>query len=396
MDRTLRSILWILVGLVILSSFSTGWFFMAKEKLYNDYINLENLFKSSMEKLNNELIVSNKDRLELKAKLDEVEKELRISESERLGIKSKYEDALNERDSLNKELASVKMGRMFLEKKIKEMQSDIFVSGLLKEKVALEVELDRFRNLIAPKDSEINMLKAENMGMAARNYKLQEEKSILEQRYNDSMKVADILSRDLLKEKDSKKQGRQDFEKIIIENNALRSKVSGLENMAAEYNKLLAEKQEVNVKISRLESDLDFKNNELNKLKSALSQGSLGRTELRAEAYHDQNEVDLPPIVLNREPQKVAKLTTPALEHISPEDGLNGRIVTVNKEHNFVVIDLGRQDGVDVGSMFSVFRSGLFLGKIEVIQARDRIAAADIKEVKEGLTIEVNDIVIKR
>jgi hypothetical protein len=36
------------------------------------------------------------------------------------------------------------------------------------------------------------------------------------------------------------------------------------------------------------------------------------------------------------------------------------------------------------------------LGSVEIIQARDRIAAANIKDLKEGMSIEINDTVVKR
>ena len=73
MDKTLRSILWILVGLVVLSSFSTVWFFLSKEKLYNEYTNLEELFKTTMDKLNTELTLAAKEKTELKSKLQVIE-----------------------------------------------------------------------------------------------------------------------------------------------------------------------------------------------------------------------------------------------------------------------------------------------------------------------------------
>ena len=102
--------------------------------------------------------------------------------------------------------------------------------------------------------------------------------------------------------------------------------------------------------------------------------------------------MNLPPIVA----QKTAKLTTPSLEQIGEDTDLKGRVVTINKEHNFVVIDLGKQDGIDVGNKFNVYRGSIFLGLIEIIQARDRIAAADIKNLKEGMIIEINDTVVRR
>ena len=65
MDKTLRSILWILVGLVVLSSFSTAWFFLSKERLYNEYTNLEELFKATMDKLSTEITLANHEKTEL-------------------------------------------------------------------------------------------------------------------------------------------------------------------------------------------------------------------------------------------------------------------------------------------------------------------------------------------
>ncbi len=102
--------------------------------------------------------------------------------------------------------------------------------------------------------------------------------------------------------------------------------------------------------------------------------------------------MDLPPI----RAQKTAKLTTPSLERIGERQELKGRIVTINRDHNFVVIDLGKQDGIEIGNRLNVYRGESLLGSIEIIQARDRIAAADIKDLQEGMSIEINDTVVKR
>ena len=396
MDKTLRSILWILVGLVVLSSFSTGWFYIAKERLYDDYIKLENLFKTSMDNLNNELLASNKEKEETKAKLKAIEGQLEILQSKNSDLESQYKSTLKEKDYLNRELASVKYGKTFLEKKLKNLESDMFLAGMLKEKVYLQVELNRLKDSLAPKDTEIERLKSENMDMSIKLSKAQEEKNAIEEKLKDSTQVAEILSRDLLQEKDKTSLDRQEFEKTRMENNILMAKIAKIENISYEYNKLLAEKQDMEIRLSKLEGNIEYKNQELDKLKTALTVKEKSVQEMRAEAYHTQEEVDLPPIVLSAGSQKIAKLTTPSLERIGHDSSLKGRVLTVNAKHNFVVIDLGKQDGIDTGSVFAVYREEIFLGSIEVIQTRERIAAADIKNVKEGFSIEVNDVVVKR
>jgi len=393
MDKTLRSILWILVGLVVLSSFSTAWFFLSKEKLYNEYTNLEELFKTTMDKLNTELTLAAREKTELKSKLQAIEKKFSILEASHRSLSSENETAVSERDDLKRELSSVKKGKAFLEKRLREIESDMFVANLLKQKVGLEVEIERLKNEIEPKNQVISMLKAESVDKDLRLAKLQEEKNLIEQNLKDSEQVAQIISNDFLREKDVNKDDKRMSEKFALENNALKSKISEFEEIAKEYNNLLAEKESMNAKLARLESDVEYKNHEINKFKIALQESAVKSQEARAEAYHSPEEVDLPPI----RAQKTAKLTTPSLEQrLGEKLELKGRIVTVNKEHNFVVIDLGKQDGIDIGNKLNVYRGETFLGSVEIIQTRDRIAAANIKDIKEGLSIEINDTVVKR
>ena len=392
MDKTLRSILWILVGLVVLSSFSTAWFFLSKEKLYNEYTNLEELFKATMDKLSTEITLANQEKTGLKSKLQAIGDKFKALEASHATLKSERETAAGERDELKRDLASVKKGKAFLEKRLKEMESDMFVASLLKQKVSLEVEIQRLRSEIDPKNQEISRLKAEGMDKEIILSRLQEENNLIEQRLKDSEQVAQILSSDILKEKDLNKDDKAAHEKIAMENSVLKSRIGEFGEIAREYNNLLAEKEDMRTKIAKLESDIEYKNREIDKFKIALQENAAGSGETRAEAYHSPEEVNLPPIIT----QKTAKLTTPSLERIGEKSELKGRIVTVNKEHNFVVIDLGKQDGIGIGNKFNVYREDMFLGSIEIIQARDRIAAADIKDLKEGMDIEINDTVVKR
>lgn len=392
MDKTLRSILWILVGLVVLSSFSTAWFFLSKEKLYNEYVNLEELFKTTMDKLNTEITLAAKEKTELKSKLQAIEEKFSTLEASHSSLKSEHETAVIEGNSLKRELASVKKGKAFLEKRLKEMESDMFTASLLKEKVGLEVEIERLKKDMGPKDQEVSRLKAESADKDSRLAKLQEDKALIERRLKDTEQVAQIISSDLLKEKDLNKDDKAMSEKIAMENNALRSRITEFEEIAKEYNGLVAEKENMRERLARLENDIGSKNQEINKYKIALQESAAKSNEMRAEAYHSPEEVELPPI----RAQKTAMLTSPSLERVGENKGLRGRIVTINKDHNFVVIDLGKQDGIDIGNRFNVYRGEALLGSVEVIQARDRIAAADIKDLKEGMSIEINDIVLKR
>ncbi|MBI1976207.1 MAG: hypothetical protein HYS56_01720 [Candidatus Omnitrophica bacterium] len=60
----------------------------------------------------------------------------------------------------------------------------------------------------------------------------------------------------------------------------------------------------------------------------------------------------------------------------------DGKILTVNEEHGFVIIGLGQKDGVQPGMKFKVLRGGQEVGNVEVIEARHNISAADVKEIR--------------
>jgi prefoldin subunit 5 len=276
------------------------------------------------------------------------------------------------------------------------MEPDGFLAGVLKEKTALEVELSRLKASIEPKYAEIEKLKAEHMDLEIMLSRFNEEKNALQEKFRDSDKVAEILSRDLLKEKDKSEQHKKEVEKVKAEMDLLQAKFAEIKDVSDTVRKLLTAKEDMQSKLSSLERDVEYKDREIDKLKVALSEQAGKTGELRAEAYHSPAEVDLPPIVLHREGPGSTAVRPGSLERIIERTDSRGRVITVNREHNFVVIDLGKQDGIQMGDVFNVYRSDFLVGVIQVIQTRDRIAAADIKEAKEGFIIEIEDAIIKR
>ena len=65
---------------------------------------------------------------------------------------------------------------------------------------------------------------------------------------------------------------------------------------------------------------------------------------------------------------------------------LAGQVLTVNPEFSFVVISVGRKDGLIPGTTFDVTRDGKSIGKLQVEKIYDRMAAANIiSESKKGI-----------
>ncbi len=71
-----------------------------------------------------------------------------------------------------------------------------------------------------------------------------------------------------------------------------------------------------------------------------------------------------------------------------------GKIMEVNTRYNFVVVNLGENDGLKPGVFLKVLRQNQEIAKLAVIKVRKTISAAEIKELKKGEQIKTDDMVV--
>jgi len=91
--------------------------------------------------------------------------------------------------------------------------------------------------------------------------------------------------------------------------------------------------------------------------------------------------IHLPPIVVRPQP------STPQTKNI----GNDAHIISVDTDNNFVVVNVGKINGLNIGDTLNVMRNGQNVGLLKVIQTRERIAACDIAQEKSPL--QVGDLV---
>lgn len=234
-------------------------------------------------------------------------------------------------------------------------------------------------------EQELRYAKAENLSLAKNldelrdgNKRLQEQIAALN---NDLRKAAEekeafIRERDALKEQYARTAGERDEleEKLRAqavfsdENAALKRQLSALNETKAGLEKRAGQLGEEK---SRLE------------LKISQMQASLASAEERKEP--EAAPIELPAIVVSPRQEEGAD------RNEAQAPGISGSVVSVNRDNNFVIIDLGIDDGVKTGETLSVYRKGRQAASIEVIQARRKISACDIK--KETTPIQAGDTV---
>jgi len=247
----------------------------------------------------------------------------------------------------------------------------IFTTQSAKSKLEREYNLTKQRLTQENKElaNKLEGILTENRSLEGRLGVVQEdlerissEKEQLQQKYELVIKEREKL----LVQARSYTQSEKNLESLKKENQALKEQIASLEK----------EKLTLQTNLKEAKQDKESFQQRIAQAKQILKQKPSSPSEA---IYAKQQElsvnqeagvwsVDLPPIVVS--PQITSD--------VGSSSSLSGKILNVNTEYAFVVINLGQQMGVQEGMVFEVFRSNKFLGKVEVIQLRERIAACDI------------------
>ncbi len=311
-----KKIKFLLIGLgtvTIVAVLLTVWIFIAAQSKINFYAAAQAELEKKNTYLNQELSNKQQELSRWKTKSDSASASLNKINKEHLLLSNQYSSLLKEKESLSQENEKInkkldKLDALYAQEKQKaeQISSESFLSQLLQQKAGLEIELERLRGDVAGgvDTSEEKLIQ------------LEMEKRALETRLEKAQKIADALSRDLIK--------------IMQEKNTLAV--------------------------------------ELSKFKSGFSSGPL---------IQEGQSIQLSPIVVK--PQEKQSFRAWDVVKKQTDQGLQGNIITVNPKHKFVVINLGMDKGLRRGRQFSVYRDNRKIGMVEVIETRKHISACDIK-----------------
>ncbi len=82
---------------------------------------------------------------------------------------------------------------------------------------------------------------------------------------------------------------------------------------------------------------------------------------------------------------------------IAPKSLSEGRILSVDKDTEFVILNLGEKDGIKTDMSLSVLRAGTYLGDIKVTRTHPEMSAADLVPPFSIQVIRPNDkVVVKK
>jgi hypothetical protein len=243
-------------------------------------------------------------------------------------------------------------------------------------------EIDRRKTaeiqLLASQNS-MSRLEGELKESKKQTYLLEEKNKDADERINsllDELELQEALKKEMktetttLKEQlDKEVKAKEDLRKQLLDDVAkAEQKVIELEaKLQAEINR----PQEVKTVTPEKETE--------EVASSSVSEPVEEKKEIVPSTAEAEKDIDLDKIVV--------------VPHEVPE----GRVISVDTDTDFVIVNLGQDDGVELGNVMSIYRGNEYLGDIKVTRVQSEMLAADLIPPFSSRIVRKNDqVVIKQ
>lgn len=381
-----QKIKFILIGLIAISAVFIFLFVQALSSKQMVIRQLDDLAKENsslstkVEKLQNNI-------RDYEKKMDSLNSELDAMSKEKEETEKKYELANKAKDELVEKLKSQQAE--FLSKpqvaEVAPEPTDAYWAGILRAKTELEMQFGNIRSELKTMQINNEQLQRERSALELEVTGLKREKVDMKRQLDYNQKLLDSISQDFVREKNDKTKIQDTFKSLRNENVMIVQQLKSLNNRKMDLERKLKELQEQKTgaeqRFTEMQAMLTEKLSQigsLNRRVEAMNQDEKSKPKMPLE---QRESVELPTIVVR--PQLDDALTTP----------LTGKVLAVNRDNNFIIVDMGEGTGLKVGNKLRVDRNGQNVADVEVIQTRNNISACDIK--KEIFTIQVGDTVFR-
>lgn len=390
MDKKIKLAIIGLVGLLLASLIMTLQINTSKQTLEKQIEKLS----AVNEDLHKQLENASAEKRRVEERIDVINRDLAGISEEKEALQRKYELVEKARESLADEIKTLKSAAPAMQRKEEpasfaasttSAQDDAYWGGILRQKTDLEMQLAKVRAELKELQLNNEQLQREKSVMEMDVTGLNRDKQELNERLGYNQRIMESISADLAREKNDKLQLQDKLTSLKNENALLARQLKSLHtrkiNLEEKISKLKQENEEYEVRLKEMDLTLQDKMSIVENIKRQLvsSQQKLLGT--------DRQSLELPAIIVR---PGADKIDTGRIADISQSDFL-GKIASINRDNNFVIVDFGENSGIKIGDGFRVYNNDELVGTIEAIQLRDTIVACDIK--KEFKAIQAGDTV---
>ncbi|MFH1622868.1 MAG: hypothetical protein ABIA97_07120 [Candidatus Omnitrophota bacterium] len=327
----------------------------------------------------------------LQAEIERLKERLELTSGERDSFIDKIQNLINDKRKIQEELDKEKVRRKGESKEgmstttqpviTTPSSQEAFWADVLRQKANAELELENVKVQLKEITYKADELLRERNAIDMELKNATQQKDDLERQASYNEKLAKALSEDLVREKNDKEALASQLDKLRDDNRQMRARIKDLENtkttLYKKIDNLEQERSALKQKLLQTESVVTDRVDEIVKIKKDLENF---HSKEMAAIVPGSRTVELSPIVVIGKQEGVDRTLT-------------GRVLSVNKENEFVVIDLGENSGAKTNDKFNVYRENKFIATIEIIQLRKDISASNIVETAVGQGIKIGDIV---
>ena len=276
-----------------------------------------------------------------------------------------------------------------------ESEGDEYWAHVLKQKAELEVQLSNLKDDIRNNQIKMNEFTRDKSNLDLEVEKLTKEKNDIQRQLEYNGKMVDSLTLQLVREKDDKRKIEKHTSLFKEENYALRVRLKEVMSNKVALEKKLKDTEDKRIELygrlnkmdlllqDRLSDVIDVKQ-DLTDIRKGSIPASSSAVELSPIVVRSSSALNQATVVKDARSESSVTDTS-----YSPRQSV-ARVVSINEENNFVILDVGENQGVSKGQMLSIYRGEVLIATVEVIQLRVNVCAADIKE--KTADIKVGDI----
>ena len=219
-------------------------------------------------------------------------------------------------------------------------------------------------------ESELMVLKNRKAQLEKQLDKIEKEKSAVELELSKAESKVSMISEKLELEK---KYRQQTEDKLSMKEEELNSLRSELKRFKTQFSQLQERYNELSQKNEQLSNKLQ----QLRLAKKVL-ESKMGVSGAISE---EEEGVSLGTVVVKPdEPEKEGRSQV-----------LQGRVLVVNREFNFVMVDLGKINGIQPGAIFGIYHAGELIAKAKVEKVYDDMCSAIILDEGKKAEVEEDD-----
>jgi|GEM_PF-744480 len=400
----------LLIGLAALCAFALIIAFQlnaVNKALRNDFALKEQEFANEKKTLNQQLATTQESKKKMDAELGDLKVKFDSMTKERNSLKDKFDIVAKERASLVEKVQSIAKKNKDLEEEVEKLKKaqeegkakegeggpssvsaptdDAYWANVLKDKASLEIQVKQLNAQLSDLQLKAEKAMEEGRKLDMQNKTVIDTKTDLERRVIYNEKLAETLSEDLVREKRDKKAISDQIDTLRQENYEMKSRLVALGDKKSSLETRLVDLQQEREILSKRLAELDqIMNERVDQIIQVKDDLKAAKTQATETNTKDSRVVQLQPIVVKaaEEPPMRKSMTAAA-----------GQVLAINEDNNFVIIDLGEDDGAKVGQVLDVVRNSQKIASVEIIQTRKEISAADIKSVASGTKIKVGDVI---